>query len=259
MCIIIDKPQGVSLLPGIIARSIILNPHGAGFFIDGQIIKTFDVREIINLLLSKERYTAHLRVATAGSVTAANIHPFYINENERLFHNGTVGIERIGDETDSAATARLLGRLPRHEWADVLSLSDSRFAIADLTTNRTTIYNPKRWTNKYKCNFSKTNVIESDFVFVKNKACLKQMIGVYAMTHVGSAFDEDGTLGDLLMVDDVRRLDRLSATLGTRKLCRVRLTREVSFKAYSFPFAEETLTEKEITNGYSLLSSSLSR
>jgi hypothetical protein len=253
MCIIIDKPKGVSLLPGIIARSIILNPDGAGFFIDGQIIKTFDVRKTINLLLSKERYTAHLRVATAGSVTAANIHPFYINENERLFHNGTVGIERIGDETDSAATARLLGRLPREEWANVLSLSDSRFAVANLATDKTTIYNPNRWTTKYKCRFSKTNVIESDFVFVRNEACLKQMIGVYAMTHVGNAFDDSGNRGALLMVDDVRRLDRLSSKLGERKLCRILLSKDVSFKAYSFPWAEETLTEKEITNGLSLL------
>ena len=115
MCIICLKPEG-SVLPSfeILENCFFNNPDGAGYAVKRKGLKNvyfkkgfFNFNELYNALMeeniSDEDICAiHFRIATNGSVTSKNCHPFFITEDRKsafaiegscksvLFHNGVL-------------------------------------------------------------------------------------------------------------------------------------------------------------------------
>lgn len=95
MCIAIWKKEGMELTEGTINNSWNSNPHGAGFMYaeDGKIVIE---KGFMTLDAFKEAYephklkecALHFRIRTHGETNAENTHPFRINEEMGLIHNG---------------------------------------------------------------------------------------------------------------------------------------------------------------------------
>lgn len=100
MCQIYVRLKNCIDLPyNIVDNERYINPDGVGIsYVDNQgvlqVIKTFnyDIAEqtIRTLELENRQFIVHFRFTTAGSHEIDNLHPFYINENLVMFHNGTI-------------------------------------------------------------------------------------------------------------------------------------------------------------------------
>ena len=111
MCIVIHKPQGISLKKEIYLSCFENNPDGAGFLIhnNGELVleKGFFKFEDFWKQFSphqNKRAVIHFRIRTHGKKDIENTHPFWIAENELAFaHNGIIG-ETIGNDSDKSDT-----------------------------------------------------------------------------------------------------------------------------------------------------------
>lgn len=104
MCVIIVKPAGVKIPSRNVLRAAYLaNPHGCGFVSTNHAFKTLYYEEFIGRLAEvddSEACIIHFRLATHGSIKRSNCHPF--KKGDVYFaHNGILGIEPVGDKTDS--------------------------------------------------------------------------------------------------------------------------------------------------------------
>lgn len=119
MCLIIDKPAGKKLERGVLERSLSRNPDGWGLmYADaGSIIvhKGLLPTEFLRIAYSIPK-TAHVvyhhRLATHGSKTMDNCHPFPVTDDIYMMHNGILGITTTleHDKTDSYHFARYVLR-----------------------------------------------------------------------------------------------------------------------------------------------------
>ena len=99
MCVIIHKPAGARIAPGLIAAAASLNRDGwglMGFDARGALIverhERVDLRQV---LAAEERhadaeYALHLRLSTRGATGTPNVHPLPITDDAWLMHNGTL-------------------------------------------------------------------------------------------------------------------------------------------------------------------------
>lgn len=100
MCIIASINRNHQLSRATAAQCFVANSHGAGFAYieDGRVkiqkgFKDFDsfwaafepIQET-----NHEPKLAHFRVCSAGVIDESNTHPFYIDENHAMVHNGTL-------------------------------------------------------------------------------------------------------------------------------------------------------------------------
>lgn len=107
MCCILYIPAGVKMPTQSTFRLIYkANPHGMGFAdTDGNSVKTLDLS--VFLLAVKQRRTEaaciiHFRLATHGSISEKNCHPFHDPNTDIWFaHNGVLPIHSHDDMTDS--------------------------------------------------------------------------------------------------------------------------------------------------------------
>lgn len=107
MCCILYIPSGVKTPPITTLKAIHrANPHGIGFVdADGNNLKTLDLSCFLQAV--KQRHTdaaciIHFRLATHGSISEKNCHPFYDKDHDVWFaHNGVLPIRSTHDRTDS--------------------------------------------------------------------------------------------------------------------------------------------------------------
>ena len=95
MCIIIYKPEGISLFPETIENAFENNPDGAGFAYveDGKITIAkgyFSVEDFNAAYAPHEKKQAllHFRIKTHGEIHEENCHPFNVSPNLVFAHNG---------------------------------------------------------------------------------------------------------------------------------------------------------------------------
>ena len=99
MCLALVKPAGREIPFSIIRRGFIRNPHGAGYAIakNGELIVKKGFFKLSEFWDSyKEDVTpqsvalVHFRWANVGMQNALNCHPWQIDENHAMIHNGTL-------------------------------------------------------------------------------------------------------------------------------------------------------------------------
>ena len=130
MCCILYIPSGVKTPPITIMKAIHrANPHGIGFAdTDGNSFKTLNFRRFTKEIQKRRKESAciiHFRLATHGSISEKNCHPFYDPDTGVWFaHNGVLPIRSHDDKTDSEIffRERFLPRL--NEYGDTPELWD---------------------------------------------------------------------------------------------------------------------------------------
>lgn len=124
MCVIVVKKPEVTLLKRTIKTCFTNNPEGAGFmyahkgrlFVEKgfmcfrKFYRTFRQHEKSN---PKSIFVLHFRIAACGPAIPENTHPFYINPNIAIVHNGVISELGDKDTNDTFIFAKnILARLP---------------------------------------------------------------------------------------------------------------------------------------------------
>lgn len=138
MCVIIAQPKGTHLDKETAKISWDHNPDGGGFaYVDDdgvmQLEKYMEFEpfwkafENARSLFPKRDFLLHMRIATHGSVVIDNVHPFIVNENTVMAHNGIIhGVPKDleGDRSDTRVFIdEVLPELPAN-WLDRKYLVD---------------------------------------------------------------------------------------------------------------------------------------
>lgn len=109
MCVIIIKERGQALPPAdMLCAAATANPHGFGFATERRSYKGLSFDTFMNRLCEvtpDETCIMHFRLATHGSICAANCHPFAAG-GLIFAHNGILPIVPDGDMTDSETALR---------------------------------------------------------------------------------------------------------------------------------------------------------
>lgn len=173
MCILIIKDNKDIINTDTLVASAAINPHGLGvLWLDDWNVTYHDSSDF--MMLSTERpYIAHFRYATIGAINQENCHPFNINDEEILFHNGTV--HNLGDKekTDTQHMAEILSDIPKNRWAEVLEMTECRYVTANLKEKTYEIYNEFDW------------IIEDNVMYSKDNVLGKHLIAVYGTLKKG--------------------------------------------------------------------------
>lgn len=111
MCIIIYKPKGKSVPLERLFNAKERNPHGFGlsYAVNKklQIYKTMDFDDFLEKYAKVNHHDCliHFRFATKGKKEKINCHPFRINKNLVMAHNGTIqNLEGTSDEKSDSRT-----------------------------------------------------------------------------------------------------------------------------------------------------------
>lgn len=109
MCIAIYKPKGITLHDFVIENSWNNNPDGGGFmYVEGN--KLNIVKGLMTLAAFKEAFephkkklaVLHFRIATHGNTDEQNTHPFAVDNNLGVVHNGIISkVDTSTDKTKS--------------------------------------------------------------------------------------------------------------------------------------------------------------
>lgn len=164
MCVIILKTSQQKLDDNIIAKALAFNPDGFGMqMLDtGTVHRTMDIQEAAEYLRSERPFIAHARLTTRGKTNLKNTHPFKIDDDNWLFHNGTVATppKYPASKPDSQFVAETLATVPWKSWRGILSMSDSRFAWTRKTKSGKVFVNRTgTWFNRDGVFYSKNNVL----------------------------------------------------------------------------------------------------
>lgn len=135
MCVICYIPKGAKTPPKEIVKAMhYANPHGMGMVTPTDHYKGMSVEMLLRHLRRRDisqPCLLHFRLATHGSIKRANCHPFHDEESGTWFmHNGILGIEPIGDMTDSETAFRKI--LAPEIQAHGLASDDLRYAVKSI-------------------------------------------------------------------------------------------------------------------------------
>lgn len=150
MCLIIVKPEGIKIPNKYLETAMEVNDDGWG-------VMAWRKQQLLTVKkgLSKEDFwkvynnfqerklAIHFRLASAGSVSLQNCHPFEVSDDIWFFHNGTISRE-TGDKSDTAVFVeeilQPLKREVKNFWKNpliekiILKISPSgRFVLANKT------------------------------------------------------------------------------------------------------------------------------
>jgi len=131
MCLAIYQPAGKQIPESHLFEGFKNNPHGAGFmyFDEHNELHTFRTMKFDEFIDEYEKqyalhgkyspFSVHFRWATHGTTNIDNVHPFKMNENVAVLHNGILSCEIPDDKmSDTAAFVKYyLNALPRN-WQD---------------------------------------------------------------------------------------------------------------------------------------------
>jgi hypothetical protein len=138
------------------------NGDGAGIISvnNGRFVvnKTTKLKQLKRLIKQHEQndsyLSIHFRWASVGAVNQENIHPFQVNDDVFMAHNGTfVGIKPPEGESDTKYMARWLSALPRgwHNSKTMLTLIEHYFGsknkVVFYKRGSFTITNQDAWVN----------------------------------------------------------------------------------------------------------------
>lgn len=160
MCVIIINHKAKPIKDSVLVKSSMVNPHGLGVLWLDDYSLTFHDSSEWNVLKTDRPFIAHFRYATVGEVCVENCHPFFMNNDEMLFQNGTV--KGLGHEqlTDTEHLAQILSYLPDFHRRSLLATHDCRYVIANRKTKTFQIYNSDKWFKVDGVWFSKNNVLD---------------------------------------------------------------------------------------------------
>lgn len=167
MCVIIVKKHKGVINQDIALKALCYNQDGFGIQMldDGKVYRTMDIREAQNWLQSERPYVFHARLTTRGTTSLENTHPVAINEYNNLFHNGTVMVPHNWpkSKSDTQYVADTLCKLPWQSWANVLKMTDSRFAyVRRSKTGKYYVNRVGNWlSTKDGTFYSKANVLDN--------------------------------------------------------------------------------------------------
>ena len=138
MCVIIVQPRGSHLTKIRAERLWKVNPDGGGFaYVDDdneiQIWKSMSFTGFWNEFqnvrknLEPRDFLLHMRIATHGSINIANVHPFKVDENNVMAHNGVINKVKEDPYKKKSDTVmfieEILPQLPE-QWLDSELFSD---------------------------------------------------------------------------------------------------------------------------------------
>lgn len=115
MCVAIYKPSGVEIPEDILESCFNFNPHGMGFATPKngvmRIIKGFFVFDRFlesyrNKINQEHPALIHFRYASAGAIDEFNCHPWRINAQICMIHNGTLRHRYTQNMSDTGHFAR---------------------------------------------------------------------------------------------------------------------------------------------------------
>ena len=163
MCVIAYQPEGLWLSDEEFANRWRRNSDGGGMAYLGEDGKLttykgfFDQDQMLEAYTEKRTkyddspFVLHFRIATVGDIGPENCHPFWINDDMVMFHNGT--IRGIGDKAKSDSmvfATEVLASLPEgwdtnpvQTWLIEQALDWSRVVILHRSGD-VTIYNENR-------------------------------------------------------------------------------------------------------------------
>lgn len=129
MCIIVVKPENVVLSNNMLENMWENNPHGAGFMWahNGEL---YVQKGLMNFqaflrnynLVKKQKLVIHFRWRSSGPINPNLTHPFFLNKNVAMVHNGTIKLKVPKNWSDSLVLANYLGKA----WQDPMKiLNDS--------------------------------------------------------------------------------------------------------------------------------------
>lgn len=164
MCIIAVVPAGKVLRDEVLHNCWTLNHMGAGFAypLDGKlrVVKELRSQNKFEYLFKKHQelapespFVLHWRIRTHGEVSLANVHPFWVNKDMVMFHNGTItGMPDDKVRSDSNLFNHLvLQKLPKG-WSHnrtILQLIQERINGSRMvfltSTGRIVILNKQAW------------------------------------------------------------------------------------------------------------------
>jgi hypothetical protein len=128
MCLAIYQPAGIEIPEGHLLEGFKNNPHGAGFmyFDEKNNVCSYKSMHFDSFIDEYEKawaehgryspFAIHFRWATHGTQDINNVHPFYMNKNVCVMHNGIIDcIIQDKKMSDTAAFVQdYLGNLPRN-------------------------------------------------------------------------------------------------------------------------------------------------
>jgi len=133
MCLAIVKPKGVSISEEHLHNGWLNNDHGAGFVCitnegDFFVHKSLTYEGFIDVYRNAVKdygdtsdFLIHFRIASKGNVTLDNCHPFIVDEDRVIIHNGTmynIDIDKKDTRSDTKVFAEdWLSQLPA-DWED---------------------------------------------------------------------------------------------------------------------------------------------
>jgi hypothetical protein len=135
MCVIVHQPVGKSLSKDVASKLWNTNPDGGGFsYIDDNgnlaTYKTMTFGDFwgkfehARSTFPRRDFLLHMRIATHGSVSIENVHPFQVDEHTMMAHNGIIhGVtpfldNKVDDRSDTKYfVEEVLPRLPE-TWLD---------------------------------------------------------------------------------------------------------------------------------------------
>ena len=136
MCVIVHQPKGSHLTKQLAKELWKENPDGGGFaFLDDdsnlRVEKFMDFPtywnkfETMRSRFPERDFLMHMRIATHGSVSVANVHPFQVDNYTVMAHNGIIHavtkdleMDKTDDRTDSEVfVEEVIRQLPRL-WLD---------------------------------------------------------------------------------------------------------------------------------------------
>lgn len=157
MCLAIVNKKGI-LPKEYFVETAKANNHGfgIGFAYNGQLFEYKELTDIHHFYhaykslrkdYSNTTFLIHFRMATHGSKGMKNVHPFFIDGKYAIIHNGIIDIKPTGDDSDTAAFAKLLEGLP-NGWVQNYAIRQliesaigySKIALLD-TDGHVTLFN----------------------------------------------------------------------------------------------------------------------
>lgn len=106
MCTAIFKPKNIVIDPKVLQKSFLKNPHGAGIaYVDQDKVKVQkgfftleDFFKAYDIISSNKAMLIHFRLASMEPIDEINCHPWIIDDNHCMIHQGYLSNQKLYDK-----------------------------------------------------------------------------------------------------------------------------------------------------------------